>query len=92
MDGIKMKINREDLRSALVDATMGCGVQHDGWPCNTCFHSLELNITPGRLHELWEAVLSFRGDYNDVIDEYNLPIGNELETRLNELLSLLTDV
>lgn len=53
------------LRKTLVEKT-GCSIQHNGWPCNTCFHALDLGITPQRLHELWGAVLAYRGDYSPI--------------------------
>ena len=44
----------------------GCEIQHDGWSCNSCFHSLdgELKLKED-IHKYWLAVLFFRGDYDD---------------------------
>ena len=30
---------REEFQDALGSATM-CGAQHDGWSCNSCFHTI----------------------------------------------------
>ena len=73
-------LNREELQDKLA-IEIGCGIQHDGWPCNSCFHSMEEeweNILIEDIHEYWLAVLAFRGDYpelpkrKDLIEElYN---------------------
>jgi len=56
-------ITKESLRVNLFNAT-GCDIQHTGWPCNTCFHNMKLpDINDDMLHDLWESVLVFRGDY-----------------------------
>lgn len=61
-------INRHKLQTLVVEATAGCCVQHDGWPCNTCFHYLGtyFHDLPGDIHDYWLAVLAFRGDYDDI--------------------------
>ena len=41
-----------------------CTIQHTGWPCNSCFHSMNLKLKED-IHKYWEAVLAIRGDYND---------------------------
>ena len=56
---------REEFQDALGFETM-CSAQHDGWSCNTCFHSLEIEGLKEDIHEYWLAVLSFRGDYPDL--------------------------
>lgn len=84
-----ISMDRELLRKVLVNATGGCAIQHDGWPCNSCFHSLDISVSSDRLHEMWEAVLAFRGDYEDVIEEYDLPTGIKQENLLQQLLSLI---
>jgi len=43
-----------------------CGIQHDGWCCNSCFHSIEIEGLKEDIHEYWLSVLSFRGDYPDL--------------------------
>ena len=58
-------MTKKELREALVRETMGCGIQHNGWPCNTCFHSIDLKLTQD-IHEYWLAVLAYRGDYPDL--------------------------
>ena len=36
-----------------------CRTQYNNCPCNTCFHSLDLDFK----HICWLLVLSLRGDY-----------------------------
>ena len=54
----------------LVAKKTDCTLQHNGCPCNTCFHSFfgdELGFEIG--HKFWEVVLVARGDYteNDIL-------------------------
>ncbi len=80
-------MNRRTFRKALKDKC-GCSIQHDGWPCNTCFHSMELGLDDDRQHELWQSVLAYRGDYKDVIfDPPQTP--GLIDTNLKELAGLL---
>ena len=58
---------RSVLRMRLVDF-LGCDIQHDGWPCGTCFFSLSDKLT----NKDWQALLFFRGD-NKREDLNNLP-------------------
>ncbi len=58
-------MNRKQLRRLLVTATAGCNIQHDGWPCNSCFHALDLDLKQD-IHDYWEAVLAYRGDYPEL--------------------------
>ncbi len=53
----------QTLRALLVRETH-CDIQHTGWPCNTCFHALNL-LLKYDIHEYWLAVLAERGDYPD---------------------------
>ncbi len=63
-------VSKRELREAIVDMTGGCGIQHNGWPCGTCF-----GFTAGALDDgqgpyaaaPWHAILAYRGDYNDYI-------------------------
>lgn len=60
---------REEFQDALGSVT-GCGGQHDGWSCNSCFHTT-IDLDYGKelkedVHDYWEAVLAFRGDYPDL--------------------------
>ena len=64
-------MNRSKFRKALVKATGGCNIQHDGWPCNTCFHQLELPLKED-IHSYWIATLAYRGDYPDIEQEPQL--------------------
>jgi hypothetical protein len=38
----------------------GCDIQHNGCPCNTCFHNQGGDFR----HITWLIVLALRGDYN----------------------------
>lgn len=49
------------LRLKLVEHT-GCAIQHNGWPCNSCFHAIDLPLEHD-IHDYWLSVLGFRGDY-----------------------------
>lgn len=80
-------MNRLQLQKALVDAT-GCSTQHDGWPCNSCFHNLELGITADRLHELWGSALAFRGDYSPIEVEQT---PDTIKANIDELNNLLSN-
>tara|TARA_Y100000401_G_scaffold40697_2_gene30959 strand:+ start:9487 stop:9789 length:303 start_codon:yes stop_codon:yes gene_type:complete len=65
----KPKPSVEELEGSLYYATM-CSIQHRGYPCNSCFHTI-IEADYGHLlkedtHEYWRAVLSFRGDYDDL--------------------------
>ena len=61
----------------------GCSIQHNGWPCNSCFHTIgeELNLAED-IHDYWVAVLAFRGDYpeleqrSELIEELYNKIGD----------------
>lgn len=47
----------------------GCNVQHNGSPCNTCFHTWaeeKLNMGPELAHFFWMVLLSLRGDYTEM--------------------------
>lgn len=48
-------VRKSEFRKALVTASGGCAIQHNGWPCGTDF--------PGNQEE-WHAVLAYRGDYD----------------------------
>jgi hypothetical protein len=62
-------MNKRNLKRALKRKT-GCAVQHDGWPCGTCFFALSKELT----NQDWQALLLYRGDYTkDELD--NLPDG-----------------
>ena len=75
-----MAIYKNQLKMKLMNS-IGCNIQHTGYPCNSCFHSMEEeceNILIEDIHEYWLAVLAFRGDYpelpkrKDLIEElYN---------------------
>ena len=70
--GIKMNKTTpsiEHLAQNLYYISM-CSIQYRGYPCNSCFHTI-IEEDYGHLlkedtHEYWLAVLSFRGDYDDL--------------------------
>jgi hypothetical protein len=55
---------RTRLKEALLGET-GCGIQHTGWPCNSCFHSMgeDIGFDEVTTHKMWHATLITRGDY-----------------------------
>lgn len=57
--------SNESLRLALVKKS-GCAIQHTGYPCNTCFHAMDVKGLKHPLHSYWEAVLADRGDYPEI--------------------------
>ena len=60
-----MAVNISRLQRKVLDFT-GCQIQHDGWSCNSCFHSLDGELKLKKdIHEYWLAVLFYRGDYDD---------------------------
>lgn len=62
-----MSVDRFELKQALAKATH-CEIQHDGWPCGTCFFGLSEKFK----NSDWQALLLFRGDYRKG-DLDNLP-------------------
>tara|TARA_Y100000310_G_C20608552_1_gene776817 strand:- start:1230 stop:1523 length:294 start_codon:yes stop_codon:yes gene_type:complete len=61
-------LKRRQLQDLLL-TELGCGIQHTGWPCNTCFHSLDLGpqVSDDQIHEFWLATLVLRGDYKNIV-------------------------
>lgn len=57
-------MNKKSFRRTL-SLVANCNIQHNGWPCNTCFHALKLPLCYN-IHKYWEAVLAFRGDYPEL--------------------------
>lgn len=56
-----------DFLDLIAKETM-CGIQHNGCPCNTCFHTWvedELNLSDDLSHLFWMVTLSLRGDYKE---------------------------
>jgi hypothetical protein len=52
----------------LVSKSVGCSIQYNGCPCNTCFHTWvedELGMSSDMAHLFWIVVLSLRGDYKE---------------------------
>jgi hypothetical protein len=61
-----------------ISELVGCGIQHNGSPCNTCFHDwADSRGLPGDIgHLFWLALLGIRGDYKeeDVLEAVKLII------------------
>lgn len=56
---------KRQLVDMVADET-GCTIQHNGCPCNTCFHSTfckDNQLGPELGHLFWLIVLAVRGDY-----------------------------
>jgi hypothetical protein len=70
-------IPREEFRDRLVYACGGCAIQHDGWPCGTCFLAVFDN------GEDWRAVLAYRGDYDSDISGSNIRMAVALKRGKN---------
>ena len=83
---MELETKREKLKKLLLERT-NCGIQHDGWPCNTCFHAMDLRIDDDKLHELWLSTLLIRGDYKN--GEYFTQTEGELNENIDELIDLL---
>jgi len=73
-------MKKSELKKVLLNAT-GCGLQHAGWPCGTCFFSISKKLT----NKDWQAVLLFRGD-NKKENLKNLPAN--IEASLEKTLKL----
>ncbi len=45
----------------------GCGIQHNGSPCNTCFHTwaTACGLSDNIAHLFWLILLGIRGDYKE---------------------------
>ncbi len=46
----------------------GCGIQHKGCPCRTCFYNFAENVLglkEKRATDFWRVVLILRGDYDE---------------------------
>ena len=66
----------KELVDLFADKT-GCGIQHGGCPCNTCFHNIDADFN----HICWLIVLGLRGDYKDSREELIKSIREELKLK-----------
>jgi hypothetical protein len=73
-------MNAKELKKALRGKT-GCGIQHNGWPCGTCFFDISEKLTNAD----WQAVLFKRGDY---IRESLDNLQKDIEASLKKTLEL----
>jgi hypothetical protein len=77
-------IKREDLKDALVEKTM-CDIQHDGWPCGTCFFAIDVHLR----NQDWQTLLLYRGDYKET-ELDNLPPLDDRENIIDKIYNLAT--
>jgi len=73
---------KQQLKRLLREKT-GCGIQHTGWPCGTCF----LAISPKFDNKDWQTVLLVRGD-NKKTDLDNLP--KNIDKQVERIIKILT--
>ena len=76
-------MNKRKLQAALRKRTH-CGVQHDRWPCGTCFFAMSKRLANAD----WQAVLLKRGDYAKA-DLDNLP--SDIEASLRKTYRIATE-
>ena len=91
-------MTKRELKRTLKDLTH-CTIQHDGWPCGTCFGALlttrgiqdndNLSLRSDKRSLYWQSLLVYRGDYDITGMDYT-----ELEIKqgikeLKEVLSAL---
>jgi len=62
-----------------ISRVVGCGIQYNGSPCNTCFHAWasDVGLSDDMAHLFWLVLLGIRGDYPEEeiiegIEEMNL--------------------
>ena len=77
------------LKKYLAEET-GCTIQHDGWPCGSCFSTIDIELSED-ITEYWQPVLSIRGDYDDFDWEKEHPNEDisKFPERVNELYEIL---
>ncbi len=57
-------MTKRELKRILKKKT-DCSIQHDGWPCGTCFGTvLPDNISEEKAQDFWRSLLVYRGDYS----------------------------
>ena len=79
----------KELKEYLAEET-GCAIQHDGWPCGSCFSTIDIELKED-IREYWQPVLSVRGDYDDYDWEKEWPDEDtsKFPERANELYHAL---
>ena len=79
-----------ELKRRLKKETGGCVIQHDGWPCGTCFGTvLNKYNAPENLHsDIWQSLLVYRGDYK--LGEYVQLTQEQVDANIKILKDLLT--
>ena len=76
-------MDKMKLKKALKKKTH-CSLQHDGWPCGTCFFAMGKKLT----NKDWQALLLFRGD-NKKEDLNNLP--RNIDASLEKIYKIAVD-
>lgn len=76
-------MQKSTLKRLLKKATH-CTIQHDGWPCGTCFFSLSSELN----NQDWQSLLLFRGDYKRE-ELNNLP--EHPEKSIEKIYNLIKD-
>jgi len=68
----KLEKWKKQLINTIANETQ-CNIQHNGCPCNTCFHNWANKHFGKELgHHFWEIILITREDYTlKQINEYN---------------------
>jgi hypothetical protein len=57
-------MTKNEVRDGLYKLTgSGCSIQHGGFPCGTCFSSIDFGKDEPK--DLWGSVLLYRGDYKN---------------------------
>ncbi len=72
----------------MIGNEVGCKIQYNGCPCNTCFHSWaekDLGLSPEISHLFWFVVLELRGDYStkDIIEGVKEHLESKLKVSRN---------
>lgn len=76
-------IYKKNFKKLLKRKTL-CSIQHNGWPCGTCFFALSKTLT----NQDWQALLLYRGDYRKE-DLDNLP--ENIEKSLKKIYKLINN-
>lgn len=86
---MKNRYERRRVLQDLLARETGCFIQHTGWCCNRCFHSMDFDgVSDDHLHELWQSTLLLRGDYRN--GEEITQTDKQLSDNIDELIGLLT--
>jgi len=73
---------KEQVKKHLQDK-VGCDIQHEGFPCGTCFFTLDTKKPLDNSD--WQLILYLRGD-DKKENLHNLPDEKEYEDRIKNIL------